>query len=228
MDKGGPAGSLVSNRCNRCNRCNHLLQLLHSLTSKREQEAGSDEELTASICKVIQSLIGGLRQGISTRESIFERLIRSPPATLDHPTTANHFQPRSQRDEVAALGRVGHARRLRLPNLTAVGKATFHSALHEEKATKKAGYDRSACLLPPRCLPAQKCQSALNFTEKRTRTHEKAHFHTHRAPSHVTTHHPMCSRYHTPSMEYTRDMDRGAGVDVRLRVRARVLVLLAR
>ena len=95
MDKGGSAGSLVSNRCNRCNRCNHLLQLLHSLTSKREQEAGSDEELTASICKVIQSLIGGLRQGISTRESIFERLIRSPPATLDHPTTANHFQPHS-------------------------------------------------------------------------------------------------------------------------------------
>lgn len=57
----------------------------------------------------------------------FQRLTRSPPALLDHPTPASI---QSQQEEAAAPGRLGHARRLGLPNLTAVGTAPIHHALN--------------------------------------------------------------------------------------------------
>ena len=133
-----------------------------SFCGRKRADAEATSCWWASSCKVIRGLIGCLfacsRGATPPKRIYFGRLTSSPqslpvslrlspPATrTPGPVTAGH--------QVASLGRVGRARRLALPNLTAVGNASFHSALHEGMP----GFDRSARFPAPRLplLPARR------------------------------------------------------------------------
>jgi hypothetical protein len=66
--------------------------------------------------------------------SIFKRLSCALPLPHSHLQPSNPLLPPSHSSRRGRCpGRVGSARRLGLPNLTAVGTATFHSALQEEE-----------------------------------------------------------------------------------------------
>jgi hypothetical protein len=66
--------------------------------------------------------------------SIFKRLSCALPLPHSNLQPSNPLLPPSHSSRRGRCpGRVGSARRLGLPNLTAVGTATFHSALQEEE-----------------------------------------------------------------------------------------------
>ncbi len=112
----------------------------------------------ASSCKVIRALIGCLfawdRGGQPPKRIYFGRLTSSPSLSPVSPLLQPAPPAQSQRATRSPLSAAGRARRLGLPNLTAVGNASFHSALHEGMP----GFDRSARFLAPRLplLPARR------------------------------------------------------------------------
>jgi len=158
----------------------------------------------ASSCKVIRAMIGRERQGCCLKDSILGAYL-VPSRDFPPTSTAEPQPPPSHsEDEVAARGRAGSARRLALPNLTAVGKASFHSALHEQMPA----HDRSArtCLPAVSLLPARR-EAALNLPCASART-----------PAHTlplsSTHTPTPTP-HTRRWQTGGTRTRGAGVELR-------------